>query len=318
MERQINLIITLQDYMDAVSFLKKTRKEQVAYILYYVTHIAQLRTDMRPDIICHRINDQIEKRLSYYQKINIEPPVIEEEEVRKIMEENPDSFSVSEFGDKKRDRENLDNKTAYILTKAKEQELDKEFNKKLKSMYHRKRVYENYWILLVSLSVFMLLFTIGTNQYNRANKFGISLNEFIDRSDFNSLKDGDKAVYFLFYITEIDKIKNEMSPQSISDRLYDKSNVRISPEVIVAYFKSSEMVVESRNPDEYRISPTGKERIANKIDVNLDYSEKNIIGYILSNTILGYGSLTLTLFFSVGAYIFAIGFNFARMLDIPQ
>ena len=42
MKDKINIILTFQDYFDAVSFDTAELKEKVAYVLFYVTEIAAL------------------------------------------------------------------------------------------------------------------------------------------------------------------------------------------------------------------------------------------------------------------------------------
>lgn len=318
MESRINLLITFQDYLKTIDFFKKPRKEQVAYMLYYVTHIAELRTDMQPHIICHRINDQLKKERGSNEGLDINHPYATEEEIRDIMYKYQDYFDISSYGDNNRDRKTLDDKTAFVLSKSKTKELDKEFNRKLKQRYIRKMAYEKIWIILLFISIFFLLCKIGMDRYNYVNKMGISLKEYRNRTNFDYLDDKDKALYFLFYITEIDQIKNEMAPKSISDRLYDRVNARISPDIIKKYFDSSDLVIESRIPNEYRMSPIGRDKLAKQIHLNLDYTDQNIFGFICSNTIFSYGALSIALLTALITAVFSFGFLFGKKLNYPD
>lgn len=58
MQKEVKIILTSQEYFDAVNFDGIELKEKVAYLLFYVTEVAQLRKDMVPKIIADRIADQ--------------------------------------------------------------------------------------------------------------------------------------------------------------------------------------------------------------------------------------------------------------------
>lgn len=319
MENRINLIITFQDYLDSVNFFSKSLKDQVAYMMYYIINVSELRSDMQPEIICHRINDQIRREQKRSAVFGIEPPLADEAEVRQIICDNlSEDFELSRVGDQKRDRRLLDDKTAFILSEKKIKSLNKEFNKKLKQRYIRKMAYERIWILSVLIVALLLGSYIITGYFDTRSKVGISLQEFRKRTNLDQVDNEQKAVLFLFYITEIETIKKEMSTQTISDRLYDLSNTVIEPDSIKKYFDSSRLVAASKKENEYRISSEGRVELAQKAKINLDYTESGIVNFWIENTIFRTGGLSITLLGTLIVAIFAFAFQFGKKLNYPD
>ena len=174
MEKDIKIILTLEDYFDIINFDEQPPKEQIAYILYYVTKVAKLRKDMIPAIISDRIEDQYKLFLKRtHLKDGEQYKALTRAKVKEIMETTPDYFEESLFGIvDKSDRKSKD--VAYVLTKKKYQELDDEFRKEIKDKIvkvKRARTIEFWYVSTIVLFSFFLLF------FSLYGLFGIHLED---------------------------------------------------------------------------------------------------------------------------------------------
>ena len=158
------IILTLEDYFDVINFDEQPPKEQIAYILFYVTKIAKLRKDMIPEVIADRIHDQYKlflKRTHLKEGEGYNP--LTREKVKEIMQKSTDYFEESIYGlIEKSDRKEQD--VAYVLTKSKFTELDLEFKKeikdKIKKVKYTRRIEFVYMGLVCLFIVILLFFTL--------------------------------------------------------------------------------------------------------------------------------------------------------------
>lgn len=164
MAKEIKIILTLEDYFDIINFDEQPPKEQIAYILYYVTKVAKLRKDMIPEIISDRIEDQYKLFLKRtHLKESEQYKGLTRQKVKEIMQSTPDYFEESLYGIvDKSDRKDVD--IAYVLTKKKYQELESEFNKEIKDKIVKVRRAKTieYWYMgiIVVYSLFLLYFSL--------------------------------------------------------------------------------------------------------------------------------------------------------------
>ena len=137
MNNEYKIILHSDEYFDIIKFDSMSPDDKIAYILYYVTEVAKLRKDMLPEIIADRIADQYKlyqsrAKLDEGEKIVL----LSRNSVKEIMENNKEYFvPVTDGVIDKRDRKSKD--TAYVLSKKKLQELNDEFDGKIKNKIYK-------------------------------------------------------------------------------------------------------------------------------------------------------------------------------------
>ncbi len=174
MERDIKIILTLEDYFDIINFDDQPPKEQIAYILYYVTKVAKLRKDMVPAIISDRIEDQYKLYLKRtHLKDGEHYKALTRAKVKEIMETTPEYFEESLYGIVDKSDRNIKD-VAYVLTKYKFKELEDEFKKEIKDKIikvKRARTIEFWYVSIIVLFFAFLLF------FSLYGLFGIHLED---------------------------------------------------------------------------------------------------------------------------------------------
>lgn len=308
-KQDVKLVFSVNDYFETVRFFQKTKIDQIAYMLYYVTKVAQLRCDMQPQIITQRINDQIIERKENTEGYGVKPNSLKENEVEKIMQEGTDYFQVSNFNDE-RDRKDMEDKTAYQLTDGIIEKFDKEFNKKMIRLYERRGHFENIWFLLIFASLFSFSVLTFSHYYNMRNRTGISFPEFRERIKFDYATDERKAVYFLFFMTEIERLKQEVYPEIISRRLYDVANLKITGEDIKNYFRQSDNIIESKIEGMYRIASNAKSELFQKIGI----VDRNFFIILSESFVFNELLLAMGILGTIILSVFSVGFLFGRKL----
>lgn len=308
MKDKINIILTFQDYFDAVSFDNLELKEKVAYVLFYVTEIAALRKDMVPKIIAHRINDQIR---SYRQRVPLDQGekiiLTTEEEVFRIMSSNPTYFAISS-GDF---RDRSDEEVAYVLTKAKGSELRQEFNTNIKDilMHYKKRtLFERTWLSLLALGLIVLgIYLYLSFEYNsNANVKNLSKKDFLELVDFKESDDEERAIFFIYYITQLTDLRKDITPHIICERIADWKYNMPSEEKLKRFLKESKFVRKSDLRDSaYVLTKLGIDKVETVINTKF---RKDVvtIKWIMENvsvlTVVGFFSVLITLLTSIFAW----------------
>lgn len=306
MKDNVNIILTFQDYFDAVHFDTRDLKEKVAYVLYYVTEISALRKDMLPKIIAHRINDQI--RL-YHRRCPLDEGekiiLTSAEEVLQIMTDNPSYFVASEVGDY---RDRNEGEIAYVLTKSKSDELKKEFNtdiKRILERYKKKSRFETFWTGIWTVGILLLaIYLYFSTEYKKdINVRNLSQNEFLETVDFQNCSDEEKGVFFTYYITQLTKLRDDITPHVICERISSLKYGTISEDKMRKIFDESNLVKKSQIRDSaYVMTRQGIEKVENLI---ANKSRENVvtITWILDNvsitTVVGFISLLIGLITSV-------------------
>lgn len=120
-----NVIVSIFDYFDFLDYDNLDLEERIIHLLFYVTTIAHLRSDMTPSIVTQRLDDiksYFAQKTVDSEDIDIKPT--DYEAVRRIMKNKKDIFTVLETKDN-RDRNKMD--IAYTLSRSKVNELNEEF-----------------------------------------------------------------------------------------------------------------------------------------------------------------------------------------------
>lgn len=272
MER-MNVIVSLEQYFESVNFFGRERTEQIAYLLYYVTNVAELRKDMTPAIIANRLEDQIIKYPGSFK-----PTIPTVEEIASIMVKRKDCFVESTLGDK-RDRKL--GEIAYILTESRRRSLDKEFNKRIYGVYKKHGIIKDWitYLFAIMLMLTLISFSIG---FHNHSCIGISWEEYKDKVEFNDISDGERGEYLLYYVTEVLQFKKGMTAAVISDRLNDLGYVTADKDVVEQYLEGNTYIVQTDSL--YSFSPLGVEAKDRLIGRKIMYDKENIsMGWVMSN-----------------------------------
>ncbi len=151
------IILTSEDYFDIIEFDEQPPKEQIAYILYYVTKVAKLRKDMVPEIIADRLQDQYRLFLKRsYLKEGEELRQLTRDKVKEIIQNTPEYFEKSIYGVvDKSDRKKRD--VAYVLTKKKFNELEGEFTKEIKDKINKVNLAKRWEVTYIVLTIILII-----------------------------------------------------------------------------------------------------------------------------------------------------------------
>lgn len=271
---EINFIITFQDYIETIHFFKRERKEQIAYLMFYITEVSKLRDDMTPKIITHRINDQIDYDNRKYGSEKKQLPRVTETDIHKILKTTKEYFTKAFNGDS-RDREN--GETAYMLTDDKRKKLWEEFDRKMIKRYKKKAVFEKIWVF-ITLVIFTVsfIYMLFNTCYDKG-RVGISWQDYLEKINFDEIEDGKKAVYILYYITEMTGLNEDMEPQILSDRIVSLGYARSPADSIKKYLDTSDLVISSNMREgAYKMSAKGKARILEDAGLKLSFGKEEI------------------------------------------
>ncbi|NOZ60705.1 MAG: hypothetical protein GXO74_03400, partial [Calditrichaeota bacterium] len=252
--------LTLPSYFRLVNFYNKTPKEQIKYILFFVTVVAELRKNMTPKIITHRLNDQGQQ--------------ISEEEVKSIIENDTYNFKLSEHIDL-RDRKK--GEKAYEIAPNEKKRMIKEVNLAFARINSWKKPMNIIFILLSILCLIILLTIIGYHVTTSKEIADLSWNQYKSRIRFNEISSTEKAKYLLYFVTEHIKFRQDMTPFVISNRLFDLGYGKISPQEIEKYFRlNNDKIIPSGRKNAYKISLTEKKRILGELDLKIPKGEGTI------------------------------------------
>ncbi len=291
MNSKTNLILTSDNFFDIIEFQKKTEIEQVAYILFYVTEVAHLRKDMISDIIADRIQDQYE---SFFQRNkgarNAHYKPIEKEQVENILNNNPEWFQKVNsgiFADS--DRNPVMETTPYRLTQSKKEDLWKIFDKDVISKIdlQKKKLFLDKTLSTILFAVCLVLsFIFIFNRYFVKDEDLVvtSIQDYANIINLNEYNPTKKSILFIYYVTELTKMRNEVNATAIHDRLIDLQCEIPSQDKLNKLLDNTEMLESpSQTPKTYALTDIGinyAEDVVNshiKKDVSLDLSWDIII-----------------------------------------
>ena len=264
---------------------------------------------MVPKIIAHRINDQIR---SYRQRVPLdqgeEIVLTTEEEISCIMSGNPTCFAVSSVGDR-RDRTNEE--VAYVLTKAKSNELWQEFNTNIKDIlmrYKKKNLFEKTWLSLFALGFLILgIYLYLSFEYSSdVNVKNLSKKDFLELVNFKESDDEERAIFFTYYITQLTDLRKDITPHVICERIADWKYNMPSEEKLKRFFEESKFVRKSDLRDSaYVLTKQGIDKVENVINAK---SRKDVVTvkWIMENvsalTVVGFFSMLITLLTTIFAW----------------
>jgi len=246
--------IRLPDYFSLVDFENRTTKEQVKYILFFVTVVAGLRKDMTPRIIAQRLNDQ--------------DTVVSESVVADILVQDKKHFSVSPYEDK---RDRLPGEIPYVITDAEQKKLIREANLKFAKVPSWKKPSNIIFVITLSGFTIALLWILTWHLATPAGVDNLSWAQFTKRLKMKEISQGERAKYFLYFITEHIKMREDMTPDIISDRLRDTKLGVVDAKTIEAYFNShpDEVMPSLARSGAYKITPDESRKILALLQLKL-------------------------------------------------
>lgn len=217
--------ISVQEYRKQVGFDDESINNNVRakYLLFYVTRVVKLRNDMTISVICERLHDWGYQNAS---KVDIKNAFNKDSDI---------------FLSKAR-------KGAYEITQPAEFRI----NKKLISFERRiwKNTVANGLMCMVLASIVGLLALNAYGIFTKENSLRyLSLPEFRQRIQFDRALTPsiDRAKYFLFFITRVIQIKDEMTPQVIVERLESIGYSDINESQILKAFIRDQEIIESKH-----------------------------------------------------------------------
>lgn len=292
MDQPINYILTSEEYFDIINFDSKGPKEKVAYLLYYVTQVARLRKDMVPRIIADRIHDQYRMYLLRIGNTSdgqtFQP--LSPEDVATILKDTTDYFEpVCDGIIDYRDRN--PNDIAYVLSKQKLSELNDEFNKSIRDKLNKsnqKSFFEGlmYFIIIVACFIASAVSFLAI-RHDDSGFDNVSIEHYADIMQFQSCNDLQKGVYFIYYITELTKLKSSVSPEVICMRLNDLGYI-ISLENMNSLLDNSQMVtIANEESHTYKLTQDGITSIDNTMISNIRKNSVFEIDKELAWTLIG-------------------------------
>lgn len=279
MDNRIHVIYSFKDFIDALDFTNKPRKEQIAYVLYYVTRVSKLREDMIPAIISNRLDDQIRtENKKYLDGKQIKLKETTPKEIEEIMENTPEYFVKTNLKDI-RDRPTP--AQPYILSEEKTKALDKEFQNNLEAKYNLKRIHDN-WFFMIAGFVLLISFIIaGWMLAGNMRKQGVSWQEYKIRANFDKIDNYQKSVYILHYVTNVIEFIEDMTPEVLSNRLVSLKYGRTPADSINSFLKDNEWVVTSPyRKGAYTISAKGKNEIGYTVGVRSSYDYEGNVDFV--------------------------------------
>lgn len=191
--------ISIEDYRKQVKFDDPATPHGIRakYLLFFVTKLARLRDDMTPAVITDRLSDW-----GY--------PDIVVDDIVKAFNSDPDvAHSKSREG-------------AYTITQVAENRINDNL-KSLETKTWHKTIFQS-MITIVAISMIALLSVVGYN-FATSNETirDLSFPEFRERIRFDepSTLPSQRAKYFLFFITKVIQLREDMTADVIEDRLID-------------------------------------------------------------------------------------------------
>lgn len=300
------ILLTLQEYLDAVNFTKISRKDQVAYLMYYVTYIARLRGDMTAPVIADRINDQILIENKKYGR-SIDNTTVGE--IEEALVGNPDYFQPSPSSDKSQcDRRNQP-QAAYVLSKSMVDKLTPEFDTDMagvkRQMRRKGRVEWLFWGILLCC-----LFTVALSlRDNRNIAKGLPWPEYVEYSQLNDADYDRQCLYILYHITEVTHLNDYMTPETLAGRIVSMGNGSPDVEQIRQFLSRSNLVrLVAAQEQGYRLSEKGRQVVEGTVNEN--YKNKNVITlrWVFENMTV----MLLTTFVTFISVVFGLGFKLGK------
>jgi len=166
--------------------------------------------------------------------------------------------------------------------------------------------------VLLSFVCLTVVATVGTYHLatQRQGPRDLSWDEFRTRSGFDkkSTTSPIRAKFFLFYITEYVRLRYDMEPAVVSDRLSDLGFTNSLPDEIKAAFdKDTDIIVSDQRPGAYRINPRSVPKFNVLLDIQKPTKEHLTLAWLGRHVPVSAWIVVATAIVAVASAAFGIG-----------
>lgn len=292
--------IRFLDYLEFVDFRNATEVEQCKHLLFFVTVIAGLRTNMTARIIedrlrslglnikSGRVQEILETHVAHLK------PSVREPVVRGGTKEYKIADPLQP------------NEKAYELTKTTTQDMIDKANIRWKrARLHWWHKWDVPAVLWVAGAILFSVFVLGVWECATSGIRCLDFNVFKNHLNMSQLSPEQKATYFLYYITDYMKLIGHMTPEVISERMAETDIAKISAPEITSYFDthSAEVIPSATRLGAYRLSETKSNEIKTSLTVKAppEVTLKRVLENYPLTTIAG--AVGLIVFIAGGSYV---------------
>lgn len=284
------MTLDVKTYRKQVGFdeLGTSPAERAKYLLFFVTRLARLRNDMTPAVIVERLYDW------GYDDITADE-------------------IISAFHTDSDVRSSKTRKGAYEITQVAEMRVRKHL-KSLEAQVWRSTTIQ----VVVGITVMALIALLALVAYNLATSKvtvrELSFPEFRRRIGFDetSTDPSDRAKYFLYFITKVVELREDMTPDVIEERLKDIGYFDITAaEITDAFLQDADIQESQHRQGAFQISPLAQDKFEVMLDLQFPPAETLTLEWLWRHIpIEGWGAVSAGILALISGS-FALGYRLA-------
>lgn len=244
--------IGIEDYRKYIKFDDPhvSLADRAKYLLFFVTRLAELRDDMTPAVIADRLNDW-----GY--------PGVTVEEIVLAFAYDPDVIpSKAREG-------------AYTITQVAQKRIYENLKSIETKTWHKTLLQS--MLIVVAVSMIALLSIVGYNfATGKEMVRDLSFPEFRRRIQFDepTTSPAQRAKYFLYFITKVMQLREDMTAEVIEERLLDIGyNEMTAAEINQTFSLDPDIRPSVHRPDAFEISPIALEKFEIMLDIQVPATE---------------------------------------------
>ncbi len=281
-----------KEFRELFSFDNKmtSNEDHAKLLLFFVTRVAQLRNDMTPEVISQRLHDwgynfsPDEIRTSFQNDNDI-----------RLSKQRKNAFEISP--------------PAEIIMK-----------KKIRNHQARHGFFLKLPVIIAISSIGVLLFIVAYHLSTvNLNVRDLSLPEFRKRIGFDekTTSPSDRATYFLYFITQVTKLRDDMTPDVIEARLTDIGYTDINESQIQLSFQKDPNIIKSANrTNAYQINPKSLDSFDRKLELQMPKKETLTIDWLVRHMPLTGWSVIVAGLMCILSGAFMAGYKFGATIGI--
>jgi len=287
--------VSIPEFRKQVKFdMPTTSAEQRAkWLLFFVTRVAKLRNDMTPDVVKERLYDW------GYNDITTE-------QITEYFTNNEDI------------RPSRQRSGAFEVTPVAFERMKKYLKPTLSEVIFRRNALFQLSLMIVSISALILLSLVS---YHLATKHlsirDLSLPEFRKRISFDQATPHNRAKYFLYYITQVVRLRSDMTPKIIDYRLHDLGFDDIKAQGIEKAFRSDTDIRQSdHRKGAFEINPRSYDKFEKKLGLKMPPNERLTLEWLWKHVpVKGWVSLLIGIIGLISCS-FSFGYYFATKIQM--
>lgn len=298
------------EFIRLVDFYNADRRDQIAYLLFYVTEVSQFRKNMTAKILTQRLNDQLQLNDPDFQKA-------EEKEIEEILAADSTYFRVSYYVDT---RDRTPGEIPYELTAEGKGIL---YNRHKARFYKLKLCHDIAYnpLLLFCFMTGLIMAAALSLQAGGTVSSNMAWKDYTKVLKFRGIGNNERALYFLYFVTDILEWRSSMSPAVIAERLRELGYEDADKEDIITYFEHTELVKPvTEDEDRYAITDEGKEYIRTKARIYPVPPRRGEITFVwIFEHLSFYKFLTLlTALLGICGICYGVGYKIAQYRDFVE